>query len=1141
MKTRLLYILFLYFVLHLQSFSQNIEWLGHVKGTTSSDSARVETMAIDANDNIIIGGASKGTIEFVGSVPLKTITSTAANCPFIAKYSADGILQWVNKLGGVSAGNIKSMTTDALGNIYAVGRYRSNAGLFVFESQDGNNISLSSTGGSFDPFLLKYDADGNLDWVIPYATSTNVVHSDQIIIDADNNLLVSGYFRGATLDFGGSNILTFSGTDNNAFAAKFDSNGNFIWARHYPGNWVRAESGLALCANEGYFLTLTFKQSVIVDGNTILKSAPAGDTYELILIKLDKDGTTEWYRHATTTNNSYGGYSISSDELGNVFFTGKFSGNLTLPNPSGVPTTLGPSGGWDNFIAKYNSSGVLLNTLKFGGSGEENHWSIDYRDELLAATGFFASSNLIMNAGPSADTLKTNGLRDSYFIDFNKDLSYLTSSSAGGTLNDEGTAVVIDSEGNSVFGGYFRSGTFNIGGSNLSNSGSLGDIFIAKQINIQIIATSSPISCFGGSDGELGFSISGGGTPPIAYTVHLGANLITSGTYSVPVSVTGLLAGTYKITATDANLKSKVKYVQITQPLQLTASINVTNITTCYGATTGNITITGAAGGYVTYEYSISGGTNWQTSNVFNNLIAGTYHVMIRDAAYPACERTLNETTVITQPTEIIIMPMPTNITCNGAADGKIEISVTGGSGTYQYSINGGETYFATNIFTGLTDGAYSIYVDDGVCQKFGGIVTIIDPAEITANQILFEPITCFGANDGSITVNMVTGGSGSYEYSINGINFFESNLFTGLAPNDYDVFVKDTYGCTVQVGTISIIEPNPISIVTVVPQNITGCFGALDGEITITATGGTGTLSYSINDGADWQAGSGVFTGLAAGNYIIKVKDVNNCESAWASNPIVITQPAEIVIGDVEEENISCFGLTDGTITVTASGGTGTLEYSINGTDYQASNVFENLAKNTYNVFVKDANGCIVQWGFDVEITEPAELIISDVTISIETIAGNDGSITLTVTGGTSPYDFTLSPGDVTNQTGVFQGLKKGTYGVVVIDANGCSADTTGIYLSITGINDVKPTESLSIYPNPSTGQFFVEFNNQLNKELFIRIFNVVGQVVYTYKVDPMDTFVKKEINLENEARGVYMIQITGPDSKLTKKLIIR
>jgi hypothetical protein len=1145
MRTRLLYILIFLIVLPLQSFSQNIEWLGHVKGSTSSDSARVETMAIDANDNIIIGGASKGTIEFVGSVPLQTITSTAANCPFIAKYSGDGTLQWVNKLGGVSPGNVKSVTIDAAGNIYAVGRYRSNLGVFVFSSQDGNDISLSSTGNSFDPFLLKYDPDGNLQWVIPYATSTNVVHSDQLILDADNNLVVSGYFRGATLDFGGSNILTFSGSDNNGFAAKFDLDGNFIWAKHYPGNWVRAESGLALCANEGYFLTLTIKESVVLDGNTILKSAPAGDTYELILIKMDKDGTTEWYRHATTTNNTYGGQTITSDELGNAYLTGKFTGNLTLPNPSGDPLILGPSGGWDNFIAKYNSSGVLLNALEFGGSGEENHWSIDYRDDLLAATGFFASTNLILNEGPSADTLTTEGGRDAYFIDFNKDLTYLTSSSAGGTLNDEGTAVVIDSEGNSIFGGYFKSGTFNIGGSTLINSGSLGDIFIVKQINIQIITSATPISCFGGTDGALEFSISGGGTPPISYTVHLGVDEIASGTYSTPISLTGLVAGAYKITATDANLKSKVKYVQVTQPDQLTATINVTNITTCYGATEGEISITGAAGGYGTYEYSVNGGTNWQSSSLFENLTAGTYHVMIRDAAFTDCEISLDENVEITEPDEIVILPSPTNITCNGAIDGKIEINASGGTGgPYMYSINDGVSFQASNLFEDLPPGSYKIKVDDGVCVKaMPGNVVLSDPDPIVAGTIASEDISCFGQVDGSITVSDVTGGSGpgTYEYSINGINFFENNgVFTGLSANDYDIFIKDNYNCIIQVATVTIDEPSPITIVSVVSVDITSCFGDPSGSITITATGGTGNLSYSIDDGTNWQA-SNEFTGLGGGVYNILVKDENDCETIWASNPLTIAQPNEIIISDVEEEHISCFGQTDGKITVTASGGTGVLEYSINGTDWQASNVFEDLAKDNYTVYVRDENSCVVQWSVEVEIIEPTALQFSEPQITLETAQGaGNGAISIQLTGGTSPYDYTINPGGATNQTGVFTGLSKNNYTILGVDANGCSLTSDVIVLGIVGIEDIK-TSNLKIFPNPSTGQFIVEFNNQLNKELFMRIYNVVGQVVYTKKINPLDTFVREEISLENEARGVYMLQISGTDIMVTKKLILR
>lgn len=1115
-------------------FSQNWDWARHVTGTNN---IATEVVAVDNNDNVIIGGLRRGDIEFVGSTgPVTMTSSTTVNSPFIAKYNSDGSLLWANGLGGTVASNLKSIVTDALGNIYAVGSFQGTD--YMFRSQDGNDLLLTS-GGAIDPFLLKYDPDGNLLWVKRFATASGNVRTLSVILDNSNNIILSGFFQNGTLDFGGGTSFAFTGSVNNGYLAKFDNDGMLIWAKLFPGTWVRLEAGMAVCQSEGFYATITIRETVDIEGFGTITATNAAANYELVFVKFNNDGVPQWVRHATNTNDSYGGNFITSDENGNGFFTGRFRGNITFPNPSGDPIVLSSSGGsWDNFVAKYSKDGTLMSAIRWGNGGEEWNFGIDYDDQIITTTGFFTGS-LILNPGATADTLVSKGTKDTYIINYTSDLSYLSSTSIGGTSDDEAFSVAFDSDGNAILGGYFLSPTIEFGTTQLTNGGTQ-DLFLAKYLDIRIIATSSPISCFGGSNGELGFSVSGGGTAPYTYSVFLGVDEITSGNYSTPVSLTGLAAGAYKITVTDANLKSKEKYVQVTQPDQLTAGINVTNITTCYGALEGIITITGATGGYGTYEYSINGGTSWQTSNVFNNIGAGTYHVMIRDAAFPACERSLNETVEITQPTEIIISPMPTNISCNGLSDGSIEISATGGSGTYQYSINGGETYFASNLFTGLTGGAYSIYVDDGTCQKFGGIVSIIDPDIIAAGQILFDPITCFGANDGSITVNQVTGGSGSYEYSINGTDFFESNLFTGLAPNDYDIFVKDTYGCTVQVGTISIIEPNPISIVTVVPQNITGCFGALEGEITITATGGTGTLSYSINDGTDWQAGSGVFTGLAAGNYIVKVKDENNCETTWASNPVVITQPAEIVIDDVEEENISCFGQADGTITVTASGGTGTLEYSINGTDYQASNVFEDLAKGSYEVFVKDENGCVVQWGFDVEILEPAVLGYSNLVINRENLPDTYGSIIITASGGTAPYTYTLTPGDVSNQTGEFTGLMGGVYAIQIVDFNGCTYDASTLTVSI---DNVEPgiKDELKIYPNPSTGQFFVEFNNQLNKELFIRIYNVVGQVVYTYKVDPLDTFVKKEINLENEAKGVYMLQITGPDSKLTKKLIIR
>lgn len=1128
------YTLIFSLLLSLQVFAQNWDWARHV---TSPDSVAAEVVATDSNDNVIMGGLRRGTIQFVGSTGPVTMTSpTTYNSPFIAKYNKDGILLWANELEGAGAGNIKSIVTDVDGNIYAVGSF--SGANFVFYSQNGLNGTLNS-GGGIDPYLVKYDPNGNLLWVNRFATASGTVRTSSVILDQNNNIILAGFFTAGTLNFGGGTSFVFSGANNNGYAAKFDNNGSLVWAKHFPGNWARLESGLALCQNEGFFATITIRTFVTIDGFGTINSTSATN-YELVFVKFNNNGDAQWIRHATSTIDSYGGNFISSDEDGNGYFTGRFRGSITFPNPSGAPVTLTSSGGtWDSFVAKYDKNGVLLSARRWGSGGEEFNFGIAYHDDIISTTGYFTGT-MILNPGPMADTLVSKGGRDVYLVSFDRNLNYLSSSFVGGTANDEGWAIAFDTEGGAVFGGYFLSPTIDFGPFKLVNGGTKLDLFIAKIIDIHIIPTPTNVSCFGGADGTINFSISGGGTPPISYTVHRGVDLITSGTYSVPVNVTGLVPGTYKITATDANLKAKTKFVVITQPAQLNATINVTNISTCFGAAQGQISITGATGGYGTYEYSINGGTNWQSSGTFTNLTAGTYHVMIRDAAFPACVRTLSETTVITQPTEIIIMPMPTNITCNGAMDGKIEISVSGGSGNYTYSINGGTTYFPGNIFTDLDAGSYTIYVNDGNCQKFGGVVTMIDPAPIVAGSIVKENVSCFGENDGTITVLEVTGGSGFYEYSIDGLSFSESNSFTGLIPDLYDVFIKDTYGCVVQVGTaITILEALPIIITDVVAENITACYGDLSGTITITATGGTGALSYSINNGLDWLAGSGSFTGLAAGIYNIRVKDANNCETVWTSNPVVITQPAEIVISGVEEENISCFGAADGKITVTASGGTGALEYSINGTTWQATGVFENLNKNTYQVSVRDANSCIVTWGFDVEITEPEPLSSTTPVIVRENLPGSYGSITLTAQGGTSPYTYTLNPGNVSNQTGQFTGLTGGNYTITIVDENGCSYTTSTLTVGIDQIPDTGG--NMSIYPNPSNGQFIVEFANSGNRELFVRIYNVVGQVVYTHRVDPADSFVKKEINLQNEARGVYMLQITGQDTRITKKLIIR
>ena len=147
-----------------------------------------------------------------------------------------------------------------------------------------------------------------------------------------------------------------------------------------------------------------------------------------------------------------------------------------------------------------------------------------------------------------------------------------------------------------------------------------------------------------------------------------------------------------------------------------------------------------------------------------------------------------------------------------------------------------------------------------------------------------------------------------------------------------------------------------------------------------LTAAGGTGALQYSINNGSSWQAGN-VFNALPAANYTIKVKDANNCEIAYASNPISVTEPSVIAISNVSSTNISCNGGSNGSITITAAGGTGSLEYSINnGSSWSTSNTFTGLIAASYTIKVKDANACEIAYlSNPVVLTEPSVIAISN------------------------------------------------------------------------------------------------------------------------------------------------------------------
>ena len=554
---------------------------------------------------------------------------------------------------------------------------------------------------------------------------------------------------------------------------------------------------------------------------------------------------------------------------------------------------------------------------------------------------------------------------------------------------------------------------------------------------------SSNVTCFGANDGTISITNPLGGYGTYQYSNNGGTSWQGSGNFL------NLAPGTYNIRIRDAVNTGCVialnPAVVITEPAVLSAAIVKTNVT-CNGAGDGTITINGAAGGYGTYEYTINGGTTWQASPVFSSLIPGFYNVKIRDAANAGCIITLNGSLNVTEPAALNANVAKTNVTCNGANNGTINItSPVGGYGTYEYSVNGGFGWQASPVFSSLIPGSYNVQIRDAAHTAcviiLNPALLITEPAVLTAT-VTTTMVTCNGTNDGIIAITGAAGGYGTYEYSINGGTTWSGlGNFPNLSPNTYNVQIRDAANtaCVVTLNAAVAITQPPLLSATVTKSNIT-CFGASDGSITISApAGGYGTYEYSINGGGSWQ-GSGSFTALGPGNYNVQIRDDAHTSCVIVlNNAVQITQPP-VLNAVVTPTNVTCNGANDGIINITApTGGYGTYEYSINGgTGWQVSGLFSGLAPATYDIRIRDAfnTGCVIVLNNALTITEPA-IISANVTSTNVTCNGaGDGTITISSpAGGYGTYEYSINGGAGWQASPVFSSLIPGSYNVQIRD----------------------------------------------------------------------------------------------------------
>lgn len=574
-------------------------------------------------------------------------------------------------------------------------------------------------------------------------------------------------------------------------------------------------------------------------------------------------------------------------------------------------------------------------------------------------------------------------------------------------------------------------------------------------VNITSVIKTDLTTC-AGSDGTITITANGG-TGVLNYSIDNGASWQLSGVYA------GLPSGSYDVKVKDANGCTTTyasNPVVIATPVAVVIDNVVFDNNSCFNSDDAHITVT-ISGGTAPYEFSINGGSSYVSNGgAFNNLAPGSYSVYVRDNSSCIAIYTGNPI-VITEPDSLIVTLGKTDVLCNGGATGTAFAAVTGGTAPYDYLwAPGGST---NDTIFGLISGSYSVGIlDDNGCTASSSI-TINEPAVIDITNVTPVNLICFNGTDGSITIT-TTGGSGIMEYSIdNGVTYQFSNAFTGLIAGTYNVKVKDANNCTLAYASNPVVLTQPASgvdITTVLATDNT-CFDGSAGTITVSASGGTGVLQYSIDNGANWQL-SNAFSGLIAGNYTVKVKDANECAYAYASNPVIIGEPTEITYTNVTFTEPLCNGALTGSITITATGGTGTLEYSIdNGTTWSTSNIFNAVSGGSYTLVVKDANGCEVAYlSNPLVVTQPPAVAITNVAVvDILCFGGNNGSITVTATGGSTALLYSIDNGTTFQASNAFSGLIAGNYPLVVKDSNNCTLAYASNPVVIGG-----PTAALSI-----------------------------------------------------------------------------
>lgn len=519
---------------------------------------------------------------------------------------------------------------------------------------------------------------------------------------------------------------------------------------------------------------------------------------------------------------------------------------------------------------------------------------------------------------------------------------------------------------------------------------------------------------------------SGAGSPWVL-KIFQGTTLVRTHTALTGSKRDSLDVGTYTFNLTNANgCYNDLTYIINPPPTLNIQSVSANN-PKCYGTSDGTITIVGS-GGLSPLQYRINSGS-FSSSSTFSGLSSGSYNLRIKDA-----NDCIKDTTIVlSNPDSLVVSATATPALCNAFNSGSVTVLASGGSGPLTYAQGAAGSFGSSNVFTSLAAGTYIFRVrDTNNCIK-SITQNVIDSIVVVASSIGINNVSCFGGNNGSISVTP-TNGLAPYTYAIDAGSYGSTSLFSSLTANNYTIHIKDSLGCFLDT-LVAITQPTPlkVSLVTSNPS----CYAGNNGTITASGSGGKTPYTYSINAGGFSLSSS--FTSLSANSYTITVKDSNNCTK---DTTLSLSQPSPITISSVLLSIPKCVGSADGAASITASGGTGILKFSIDGGAYVSSSLFSGIAAGTHTISVRDSNNCIKDTTFT--LNNPNPIIIQSFSFTIPKCYGAaDATTTILASGGAGSFEYRID-GGAFGSSGSFTGLSAGLHTIRIKDANNCTKDTS-------------------------------------------------------------------------------------------------